>query len=208
MIGNLVISNMHPILKSVLAAKASAKIEDTQRFIQDVLIEVNTKLWRLEERIDKEYLKTEDFMNFFQRTLMKVTLDQRREKIKLFANIIVNSAMKENADENDGRKYLFEETIDKIDEKLFGFLLKARKRDLDGLGLEAKGWRGTDEELNLLGVDSQAFQFNAEYLLGVGVMVRLPKFELDGETGELRYHEEYFVTQYGKEFVEYVRERG
>lgn len=58
-----------------------------------------------------------------------------------------------------------------------------------------------------MGVDDRTFQFNAEYLLSVGVMVRLPKFELKGETGHLMYHEEYFVTQYGREFVEYVREQ-
>lgn len=78
---------------------------------------------------------------------------------------------------------------------------------MEGLGLEDKGWRGTDDELKLLGVDDRTFQFNAEYLLSVGVMVRLPKFELKGETGHLMYHEEYFVTQYGREFVEYVREQ-
>ena len=207
MIGNLVISNMHPMLKSVLAARASAKYEDAHRFIQDVIIEVNLKLWKLEQCIDEKYMKTEDFINFFYKTLVKATLDQRREKIKLFSNIIVNSALTENADENDGRKYLFDETIDKIDEKLFEFLLRASTRYLDGFGLKAEGWKGSEEDLKLLGVDSKAFHFNAEYLLGVGAMVRLPKFEMKPETGELLYHEEYFVTQYGKEFVAYVRER-
>ena len=89
----------------------------------------------------------------------------------------------------------------------FEFLLRVSGRDLEGLGLEDKGWRGTDDELKLLGVDDKTFQFNSEYLLSVGVMVRLPKFEFKGETGHLIYHEEYFVTQYGKEFVEYVRDQ-
>lgn len=202
------LDNMFPLLKSALSFGDAAKEGQSKRFIQDVVVEINTKLWRLEQRIDKEYMRTEDFVNFLHKTLLKVALDLRKEKMRLFANIIVNSTLIGNANPEDGRKYLFDETIDKIDERLFEFLLRASARGLEGLGLEDKGWRGTDDELKLLGVDDRTFQFNAEYLLSVGVMVRLPKFELKGETGHLMYHEEYFVTQYGREFVEYVRERG
>ena len=201
------LDNMFPLLKSALSFGDAAKETQSKRFIQDVVVEINTKLWRLEQRVDKEYMKTEDFVNFLHKTLLKVALDLRQEKMMLFANIIVNSTLIGNANPEDGRKYLFDETIDKIDERLFEFLLRASSRGLDGLGLEDKGWRGTDDELKLLGVDDRTFQFNAEYLLSVGVMVRLPKFELKGETGHLMYHEEYFVTQYGREFVEYVREQ-
>lgn len=201
------LDNMFPLLKSALSFGDAAKETQSKRFIQDVVVEINTKLWRLEQRVDKEYMKTEDFVNFLHKTLLKVALDLRKEKMMLFANIIVNSTLIGNANPEDGRKYLFDETIDKIDERLFEFLLRASSRGLDGLGLEDKGWRGTDDELKLLGVDDRTFQFNAEYLLSVGVMVRLPKFELKGETGHLMYHEEYFVTQYGREFVEYVREQ-
>lgn len=201
------ISNLFPLLGNALSARASVKNNETHRFIQDVLVDVNTRLWKLEQRLDKEYMKSEDFVNFLHKTLIKVALDLRKEKMKLFSNIIVNSTLIGNANENDNRKYLFDETIDKIDEKLFDFLLRASGRGLVGLGLEDKGWRGTDDELELLGVDDKTFQFNSEYLLSVGVMVRLPKFELKGETGHLLYHEEYFVTQYGKEFVEYVRDQ-
>ena len=201
------LDNMFPLLKSALSFGDAAKETQSKRFIQDVVVEINTKLWRLEQRVDKEYMKTEDFVNFLHKTLLKVALDLRKEKMMLFANIIVNSTLIGNANPEDGRKYLFDETIDKIDERLFEFLLRASSRGLDGLGLEDKGWRGTDDELKLLGVDDRTFQFNAEYLLSVGVMVRLPKFELKGETGHLMYHDEYFVTQYGREFVEYVREQ-
>ena len=201
------LGNMFPLLKSALAFGDAAKETQSKRFIQDVVVEINAKLWRLEQRVDKEYMRTEDFVNFLHKTLLKVALDLRKEKMRLFTNIIVNSTLIGNANPEDRRKYLFDETIDKIDERLFEFLLRASARGLEGLGLEDKGWRGTDDELKLLGVDDRTFLFNAEYLLSVGVMVRLPKFELKGETGHLMYHEEYFVTQYGREFVEYVREQ-
>ena len=206
-IEDVTLDNMFPLLKNALSFGDAAKEKQSKRFIQDVVVEINTKLWRLEQMVDKEYMRTEDFVNFLHKTLLKVALDLRKEKRRLFANIIVNSTLTGNANPEDGRKYLFDETIDKIDERLFAFLQKASVRDLEGFGLEAKGWKGTDIDLELLGVNAESFQFNAEYLLGVGVMVRLPKFDLHSETGELSYHEEYFVTQYGKEFVEYVKDQ-
>lgn len=203
-----VLASLHPLTAAIFTGVTTYRSEVEMRFVKDVIVAVNERVYRLEQKLDKEYMKSEDYLNFLYKTLRMASSDTRKEKLNLFANIMVNAALKEYADENDSRKYLYDEKIDKIDEKLFGFLLRASVRDLEGLGLEDKGWRGADDELKLLGVDEQTFQFNAEYLLSVGVMVRLPKFELNGETGHLLYHEEYFVTQYGKEFVEYVRERG
>ena len=73
----LTISNMFPLLGDALSERASAKNEEAHRFIQDVLIEVSTKLWRLENRVDKDYMKTKDFVNFLHKTLVKVVLDLR-----------------------------------------------------------------------------------------------------------------------------------
>ena len=75
-------------------------------------------------------MRTDDFINFFRKTLIIAALDLRKEKKRLFANIIANSALIGNADVNDGRKYLFDETIDKIDERLFEFLVRIRSRRL------------------------------------------------------------------------------
>lgn len=206
MIENLVISNMHPLLGCALAARASKKNEEAHRFIQDVLVDVNTRLWRLEQRLDKEYMKTDDFINFLHKTLIKAALDFRKEKKRLFANIIVNSALIGNADVNDGRKYLFDETIDKIDERLFEFLVRMKSRCLTLEDDERnEGWEGNDEELVLLGVNDKTFRFNVDYLLGVGVVVRILKFNV--KEGTLSYTNRYYVTQYGLEFVEYVKEQ-
>lgn len=201
------LANLHPLTSSIFAGVTTYRSELEMRFIKDVIVNVNERVYRLEQKLDREYMKSDDYMNFLYKTIRMAASDVRKEKVNLFANIIVNSAMIELADENDRRKYLFDETIDKLDEKLFAFLQKASTRDLEGMGLEDRGWQDIDEDLKFFGVSEKQFQFNAEYLLSVGVMVRLPKFELNGETGHLLYHEEYFVTQYGKEFVEFVRER-
>lgn len=198
------LNNIFPLLKSALSFGDSAKEEHSKRFIQDVVVEINAKLWRLEQKVDKEYMKTEDFVNFLHKTLIKAALDMRKEKLKLFANIIVNSTLIGNANPEDGRKYLYDETIDKIDENLFDFLLRmSTRRMLDDNQLN-KGWRGDDsEDLKELGINDKTFYFNSDYLLSVGVLVRLPRFKV--QNGHLMYHDEYFVTQYGLDFVEYVK---
>ena len=201
------LENMFPLLKSALSFGDTAKEMQSKRFIQDVLVEINTKLWRLEHRIDREYMRTEDFVNFLHKTLLKVAVDLRKEKRRLFANIIVNSTLIGNANSEDRRKYLFDETIDKIDEELFEFLLRMRSRCLTADEDNNEGWKGTEEELTILGVDDRTFRFNADYLLGVGVVVRIPRFNMDENDGTLYYTNEYYVTQYGLEFLEYVRDQ-
>ena len=119
----------------------------------------------------------------------------------------MNSTLVGNANENDGLKYLFDDTIDKIDENLFDFLLRMSSRVLEDSVSETKGWGGDISDLALLNVDSTTFRLNADYLLSVGVVIRLPKFEIDTETGQMAYHEEYYVTQYGKKFVDFVKEQ-
>ena len=201
------LDNIFPLLKSALSFGDATKETQSKRFIQDVVVEISTKLWRLEQRVDKEYMRTEDFMNFLHKTLLKVALDLRKEKKRLFANIIVNSTLIGNANVEDRRKYLFDETIDKIDERLFEFMLRMKSRCLTADEDNNEGWKGTDEELAILGVDDRAFRFNADYLLGVGVVVRVPRFHMEENDGALYYTNEYYVTQYGLEFVEYVKEQ-
>ena len=176
------------------------------RFLKDFISRVDERVNRLEERIDQEYIKSDDFNNFLFKTIRLATSDVRKEKLRLFANIIVNSTLVGNANVNDGLKYLFDDTIDKIDEKLFDFLLRMSSRVLEDSVSDTKGWCVDTPDLAILNVDSTTFRFNADYLLSVGVVIRLPKFEIDSETGRMTYHEEYYVTQYGKKFVDYVKE--
>ena len=69
------ISNLFPPLGAALSAKDSIRKEEAHRFTREVLIDVNTRLWRLQNKVDKEYMKTEDFVNFLHKTLIKVALD-------------------------------------------------------------------------------------------------------------------------------------
>jgi len=176
-----------------------------KRIMREIVLGIDERVSRLEESIDKEYIKSDDYKNFMLKTMRMVSNDERHEKLNLFANIMVNAALIENSDEKDGRKYLFDETIDKLDDKLFGFLLRLSTLKIAADNQKSAGWRGDETDLELLGVDESTFFFYADYLLSVGVLVRYPEMEV--KEGALSYHPEYYVTQYGLDFVEYVRER-
>ena len=202
-----VLAGLHPVTNAIFTGVMTYRNEIEMRFVKDVIVGVNERVFKLEERLDKEYIKSEDYKNFLYKTLRIASYDVRKEKLKLFANIIVNSALIENADEHDDRKYLFDETIDKIDEKLFNFILRMKQRSLTSGDKDVEGWKGTDDDLAILGVDDRTFSFYADYLLGVGVVVRIPRFHMGDNDGGLYYTNEYYVTQYGLEFVEYVKDQ-
>lgn len=200
------VMSYHPITSAIFTYLSTFLNVIETRFLKDFIYSVDERVNKLEERIDQEYIKSDDFNNFLFKTIRLAASDVRKEKLRLFANIIVNSTLVGNANENDGLKYLFDDTIDKIDEKLFDFLLRMSSRVLEDSVSDTKGWCVDTPDLALLNVDSTTFRLNADYLLSVGVVIRLPKFEIDTETGRMTYHEEYYVTQYGKKFVDYVKE--
>lgn len=201
------VASFNPLTSAMFTYLSTFRNEVETRFLKDFILKLNERISKLEEKVDKEYIKSDDFNNFLYKTIRLAASDVRKEKLGLFANIIVNSALVGNANENDGLKYLFDDIIDKIDENLFDFLLRMSSRVLEYSESETTGWGRDSSELSLLNVDSTTFRLYADYLLSVGVVIRLPKFELDTDTGHLLYHEEYYVTQFGKKFVDFVKEQ-
>ena len=51
------------------------------------------------------------------------------------------------------------------------------------------------------------FRFNADYLLSLGLIVRLHFERFDDKNGSLAITDEYYVTEYGAEFVNFVSEQ-
>ena len=199
-------STFFPPLWNALSAEADQRKEAEMEFVKNVIVDVNTKLTKLERIVDNEYMETDDFKNFFHKTLLKAAVDLRREKMKMFANIIVNSTLVGNASTKDRWKYLYAETIDKIDENLFDFLLKIKSRCISkGHELDL-GWTGKEPELATMGLDLVTFRTNADYLMGTGLMTRIHQERHDGNSGSLVISDEYYVTEFGVGFVEYVKE--
>ncbi len=199
-------STFFPPLWNALAAEADQRKEAEMDFVKEVIVDVNTRLTKLERIVDKEYMETDDFINFLHKTLLKAATDLRMEKKKMFANIIVNSTLVGNANTKDRWKYLYAETIDKIDEDLFAFLLRIKSRSISkGHELDL-GWTGKEPELSAMGYDLATFRTNADYLMSTGLMTRIHQSRFGDNDGSLKLSDEYYVTEFGVGFVDYVRD--
>ena len=201
------VSTVFPPLWNALAAEKEQRNTAEMDFVKEVLVDVNERMVRLEKLVDEEYMKTEDFRNFLHKMLLKAALDLRREKKNLFANVIVNATLREFADVNDRWKYLYGETIDKIDVELFRFLLNVKSRCITkGKELDY-GWTGKEPELLTMGIDQTTFRTNADYLMSTGLMTRIHQMRYDGAQSSITPQDEYYVTEFGMGFVDFVRER-
>ncbi len=206
-IEKMVASCMHPLLGGAITAKDDARVQEQIDFIQEVLVDVKVQLERLKKRVDEEYAATREYNNFLHNTVRKAINDLRKDKLKLFSNIIVNSTLKENTGKDYNRKYLFLDTIDKIDEHLFSFLCLLKSRSVTKGKEIGVGWQGNEPELRAMGILNE-FRFNADFLLSLGVMIRISQRRYIEETKVIRITDEYYVTEYGAEFVDFVREQG
>lgn len=197
---------IHPLIAGALAIDDESRLNEELSFIKEVLLQVNVDIKRLEARLDTEYMATREYKNFLRKTILKATNDLRKEKIKLFANIIVNAALEENTKKGYNRKYLYLDTIDKIDEHLFRFVCLLKSRCISKGKEIGKGWTGEEPELKKMGIFDE-FRFNADYLLSLGVIVRLHQERHNESNGILEVSDEYYVTEYGVEFVNFVSEQ-
>ena len=201
------VSTFFPPLWNALAAEKEQRNTAEMDFVKEVLVDVNERMVRLEKLVDEEYMKTEDFRNFLHKMLLKAALDLRREKKNLFANVIVNATLREFADVNDRWKFLYGETIDKIDVELFRFLMNVKSRCITkGKELDY-GWTGKEPELLTMGIDQTTFRTNADYLMSTGLMTRIHQMRYDGAQSSITPQDEYYVTEFGMGFVDFVRER-
>ena len=201
-----VVSDLHHLLSCFSRIKEKKRLNAELRFIKDVVIEVNSKVWKLEQRLNAAYMNSDEYANFVYNALRKAAYDLRKEKIKLFANIIVNAGLKENTEKEYNRKYLYLDTIDKIDEHLFKFVCLLKSRCISKGKEIGKGWTGDESELKQMGIYDE-FRFNADYLLSLGLIVRLHLERHDDKEGILVVSDEYYVTEYGIEFVNFVSEQ-
>ena len=201
------VSTFFPPLWNALAAEKEQRNTAEMDFVKEVLVDVNERMVRLEKLVDEEYMKTEDFRNFLHKMLLKAALDLRREKKNLFVNVIVNATLREFADVNDRWKFLYGETIDKIDVELFRFLMNVKSRCITkGKELDY-GWTGKESELLAMGIDQTTFRTNADYLMSTGLMTRIHQMRYDGAQSSITPQDEYYVTEFGTGFIDFVRER-
>ena len=131
-----------PVIGMVLAIEDEERLNDEVEFIKEIVQDVKVQVTNLETRVDAEYVASKEYKNYIHNTVRKAVNDLRKEKIKLFANIIVNAALKENTEKEYNRKYLYLDTIDKIDEHLFRFVCLLKSRCISKGKEIGKGWTG------------------------------------------------------------------
>ena len=176
-----ILSGLFLPLAEVLAVEEEQRKDAEMGFVKEVIVDVNTRLTKLERIVDMEYMGTDDFKNFFHKTLLKAAINLRREKKNLFANIIANSTLIGKANVKDRWKYLYAETIDKIDEDLFNFLLNLKSRRITKGQELGYGWTGKEPELSAIGYELDTFRTNADYLMITGLMTRIHQVRFNAE---------------------------
>lgn len=58
-----------------------------------------------------------------------------------------------------------------------------------------------------MGIDQTTFRTNADYLMSTGLMTRIHQMRYDGAQSSITPQDEYYVTEFGMGFVDFVRER-
>ena len=202
----LEMSNMGSKYAKAIVNSVVKRIELEREYIQSLVNEIDKRMDNLEYLIDKKYVVSEDFQNFIIKTLRQASNDIRKEKLKLFANVIVNSSLIGKANTEDRWKYLYAEAIDKIDEVLFAFLLVVKSRSITKGHELDYGWTGREPELKAKGIDLTTFRTNGDYLMSTGLMTRIHQTRYEKENKGIKVQDEYYVTEFGVGFIEYVRE--
>ncbi len=64
-------------------------------------------LRRLSDRVDLEYLRTEDYAFLFEKCFQNVSFNPQKEKIEQFRAILINSAILENTDKSEDEKIYY-----------------------------------------------------------------------------------------------------
>lgn len=184
-------------IDTLLSGKAS-KIQQAR--IECFLDETNKKLQTIEkEKIDYEFIESEEFFSIFQNLLEKVIRTYEKEKIEIFSNIFVNSIVKENS-----KTYYKEGFIDMVFNlsalhiKILRFFYH-RHNVLRSLGIEYTSVDEISKELGL-GNNIQAEKFCND-LMRYGLIY-------DWGVGRYNYvRGRYSMTPYASHFVKFILEK-
>lgn len=65
-----VLAGLHPVTNAIFTGVMTYRNEIEMRFVKNVIVGVNERVYKLEQKIDKEYIKSDDYMNFLYKTLM------------------------------------------------------------------------------------------------------------------------------------------
>lgn len=194
------IANCNPLLSAIFSSYSTYSNNIAHRAIQKVLEEFSKRISKIENIINKDYLQSNEFNSLSYRTFIKAATEVRNEKLEIFAIFLTQSVLLKDVEISD--KFMFLETLDKIDIEHIYFLQRLSGRNTFKDFEHDKGWQGEKEELIELNIVRERFFLLCDYLTNIGLVSRIEKFRI--EEGCLYMNREYFVSIYGMELLRFI----
>ena len=96
-----------PVVGGSISSLLSEYIPEwKEKRVLNFIRELGEKLEEVKDRINQEYLKTEEFAFLFEQTFLRVFRDHQEEKLKVYKAILINSCTKSNFDTSEKEYFL------------------------------------------------------------------------------------------------------
>lgn len=194
------VASQFPIVSGVASLYADWKNQQEFNNIKRLIEEHAKSLNDLEDLIDKQYLKTEDYIFTLHRTIDKAKNEIRDSKKKLFSDFLTKSCLIKNTEKSD--KFIFLEILDKVDIEHIKFLSYLNEK-----------WNGMRNDIAIMnviipketGLTKERVNFLIQYFISIGLLVHYDDFEIKDD-GHLWSDTKYYVSGLGSDFLDYLKE--
>lgn len=196
----IAVASQFPIVSGVASLYADWKNQQEFENIQRLIEEHAKSLNDLADLIDKQYLKTEDYIFTLHRTIDKAKNEIRDSKKKLFSDFLTQSCLIKNTEKSD--KFIFLEILDKVDVEHIKFL--------SYLNEKRNGMRNDFVIMNAIipketGLTKERVNFLVQYFISIGLIVHYDDFEIE-DNGQLWSDTKYYVSGLGSDFLDFLKE--
>lgn len=193
----------NPLTSALYAAFSEYQHLQQMKSINVVLTFLSKELALIKNQLNPSELSNNmEFNNFSYRVFSKAATESRKEKLQMYAHLLACSTIPNNTNDND--KYSYLEIIDKLTIEQLLLLNKMSPKCITDYYHDnsIKGWKGLEDELKVLGTSVDRFSFNADYLLCLGLTMKINDYSY--EQGTMTISDGYFVTAFGKSFLNYI----
>lgn len=196
----IAVASQFPIVSGVASLYADWKNQQEFKNIQRLIEEHAKSLNDLVDLIDKQYLKTEDYIFTLHRTIDKAKNEIRDSKKKLFSDFLTQSCLIKNTEKSD--KFIFLEILDKVDIEHIKFLSYLNEK-----------WNGMRNDFAIMnaiipketGLTKERVNFLVQYFISIGLIVHYDDFEIE-DNGQLWSDTKYYVSGLGSDFLDFLKE--
>lgn len=155
-------------------------------------------LEKLQEKVDLEFLRSDDYAYILHKTILKARNEIRENKRKLFAEFLTQSCLTKNSENTD--KLIFLEMLDKIEIEhimLLKYLTQKKNELKDGWIIDFSLSRET-------GMKEERIRFLVHYFISIGLILDYNDFEIKDD-GNLYSETRFFVSDLGINLLDFLR---